>query len=71
MNTFTATIQFQRTFNLQPPIVGLELPVLTPEGPRKARIVSTEPDGSGSGYGWQIVLEDKNLGRPRGLDLSP
>ena len=55
MNTFTATMQFQRAFNLQPPIVGLELPVLTPEGPRRARVVSTEPDGTG--YGWQIVLE--------------
>ena len=37
MNTFTVTIQFQRTFNLPPPIVGFELPLLTPEGPRKAR----------------------------------
>jgi hypothetical protein len=55
MKTFTVRLQFPRPFNLQPPIAGRELPVLTSEGPRKARVIRTIPDGTG--FGWDVVLE--------------
>ena len=55
MKTFKAKLQFPSTFNLQPPLPKLELPVLTPEGPRKATIVAPKPDGSG--FGWELEFE--------------